>query len=141
MEAQVKASNRVVLFVGILLAALAVRAEAQQASSLATSEAKGFIGDWVLAMEGPQGPIEQSLAIKDMDGKIAASLGGGRGGAIDITDIRKSGDSLVLGFERNVQGQTAPFLLTLTLKGDTLTVTQDIADGMFVMNGTGKKKM
>jgi hypothetical protein len=141
LEGQVNASSRVVWFVAILLAALVVQAGAQQASSLATSEAKAFIGDWMLTMETPQGSNQQSLAIKDMGGKVAANLGGGRGGPIDISDIKKSGEDLVLTFERNIQGNTIPIVLTLTLKGDTLTATQDIAGGQFVMNGTGKKKM
>ena len=64
----------------------------------------------------------------------------GRGGAIDITDISKDEDSLVLTFERNFQGNEIDIVMTLTLDGDMINATQDIAGGQFTMSGSGKKQ-
>ena len=115
-------------------------AGAQEASSLDASEATDYIGEWALSMETPRGTREQTLSITDVGGKLAATLSGGRGGALDITDITKSDAGLVLAFERNMRGNSAPVVLTLSLDGDTLNATQDVNNGRFSMSGTGKKQ-
>ena len=50
-------------------------------------DAKAFVGDWVLTIEGRRGPQERPLTIKDDGGKLSAELGGGRGGPVTITDV------------------------------------------------------
>jgi hypothetical protein len=75
-----------------------------------------------------------------MDGKVAATLGGGRGGSIDVTDISKKGADLVLKFKQQGRGGEADVVMTLALQTDgTLKVTQEL--GGNTRNGTGKKKM
>ena len=113
---------------------------AGQASMLDASEASAFIGTWVITMETPRGTNEQNVTIRDEGGKVAARVEGGRGGAIDITDISKDEDSLVLTFERNFQGNAIDIVMTLTLDGDMINATQDIAGGQFTMSGSGKKQ-
>jgi len=113
---------------------------AQEASMLDVSDASGFMGEWVLNMETPRGNRERNLALTDVGGKVAAELSGGRGGAVSVTDISKSGSDLVLSFEFERQGNTIPVTLTLSLDGDTLTATQDVNNGTFTMSGTGSKK-
>ena len=113
---------------------------AQEASMLDVSEATGFMGEWVLDMETPRGNAERNLALTDVGGKVAAELSGGRGGTFGVTDISKSGDDLVLSFERERQGNTFPVTLTLSLDGDMLNATQDVNNGTFTMSGTGSKK-
>ena len=113
---------------------------AQEASMLDVSDAEGFVGEWAISMETPRGNFEQNLALTDVGGKVAAELSGGRGGTFAITDITKSGDDLVLSFERERQGNTFPVTLTLSLDGDMLNATQDVANGAFTVSGTGSKK-
>ena len=62
------------------------------------------------------------------------------GGPIDITDIAKDGDSLVLSFERSFQGNSIDIVMTLSLDGDMMNATQDIGGGQFRVSGTGKKQ-
>ena len=73
---------------GLLLAGPAT---AGQASMLDASEASAFMGTWVIAMENPRGggTRDQTVAIRDEGGKVAARIEGGRGGALDVTDISK----------------------------------------------------
>ena len=111
-----------------------------QASSLDSSEASAFMGTWVLTMETPRGANEQTVVIRDEGGKVAATLGGGRGGQIDISDIARDGESLVLAFERNFQGNAIDIVLTLSLDGEVINATQDIAGGQFSMTGSGKRQ-
>ncbi len=121
---------------------LAGPAAAGQASMLDSSEATAFMGTWVIAMENPRGggTRDQTVVIRDEGGKAAARIEGGRGGALDITDIAKDGDSLVLSFERSGRGQAFPIVLTLTLDGEMINASQDIGGGRFTVSGSGKKQ-
>jgi len=103
-------------------------------------DAKAFLGDWVLTVEGRRGPQERPLTIKETDGKLSAVLGGGRGGDVTITDVTVKGSEAILKWSQDMQGTAAPVVMTLTLKDGTLTVKQDIAGGQFTQSGTGKKK-
>jgi hypothetical protein len=103
-------------------------------------DAKAFLGDWVLTVEGRRGPQERPLTIKETDGKLSAVLGGGRGGDVTITDVTVKGSEATLKWSQDMQGTAAPIVMTLTLKDGALTVKQDIAGGQFTQSGTGKKK-
>jgi len=125
------------MVLGVLLAGPAA---AGQASMLDSSAASAFMGTWVLTMETPRGANEQNVTIRDEGGKVAARVEGGRGGALDITDISRDGDDLILSFERNFQGNAIDVVMTLTLDGDMINATQDIGGGQFSMSGSGKKQ-
>ena len=127
-----------VVVLGVMLMASPV--VTGQASPLDSSEASAFMGTWVLTMETPRGANEQTVVIRDEGGKVAATLGGGRGGQIDISDIARDGESLVLAFERNFQGNAIDVVLTLSLDGEVINATQDIAGGQFSMTGSGKRQ-
>ena len=103
-------------------------------------DAKAFLGDWVLTVEGRRGPQERPLTIKETDGKLSAVLGGGRGGDVTITDVTVKGSDATLKWSQDMQGTAVPVVMTLTLKDGALTVKQDIAGGQFTQSGTGKKK-
>ena len=58
---------------------------------------------------------------------------------MEITDVSKSGNDLVLKFKRSFQGNEVEVKLTLAMQADgTLKVTQDM--GGNATTGTGKKK-
>ena len=103
-------------------------------------DAKAFLGDWVLTVEGRRGPQERPLTIKETDGKLSAVLGGGRGGDVTITDVTVKGSDATLKWSQDMQGTSVPVVMTLTIKDGALTVKQDIAGGQFTQSGTGKKK-
>jgi len=103
-------------------------------------DAKAFLGDWVLTVEGRRGPQERPLTIKDTGGKLSAELGGGRGAPVTITDVTVKGDEATLKWTQDVQGNSVPVVMTLTLKDGAMTVKQDMAGGQFTQSGTGKKK-
>jgi hypothetical protein len=109
-------------------------------STLDTAKAKAFVGEWVLTIEGRRGPQERPLTITDVGGKVAAELGGGRGGPVTITDISMPGADLVLKWTQQGPQGEVPVVMTLTLKDGALVVKQDMAGGQFSQSGTGKKK-
>jgi len=103
-------------------------------------DAKAFLGDWVLTVEGRRGPQERPLNIKDTGGKLSAELGGGRGGPVTITDVTVKGSEAILKWNQEGPQGAIDVVMTLTLKDGTLTVKQDMAGGQFSQTGTGKKK-
>jgi hypothetical protein len=110
------------------------------ASALDTAKAKAFVGDWMLTIEGRRGPQERPLSIRDVGGKVAAELSGGRGGPVTITDITMPGADLVLKWNQQSPQGEIDVVMTLTLKDGGLVVRQDFAGGRFSQSGTGKKK-
>ena len=107
----------------------------------AAQDAKAFLGDWVLTVEGRRGPQERPLNIKDTAGKLSAELGGGRGGPVAITDVTVKGGDATLKWNQETPQGTFDVVMTLTLQKDgTVTVKQDFAGGQFSQTGTGKKK-
>jgi hypothetical protein len=103
-------------------------------------DAKAFLGDWVLTIEGRRGPQERPLNIKDTGGKLSAELGGGRGGPTAITDVTVKGSEAILKWNQEGPQGAIDIVMTLTLKDGALIVKQDFAGGQFSMTGTGKKK-
>lgn len=119
----------ILLLAGFLAPAVAV-----------AQDAKAFLGDWVLTVEGRRGPQERPLNIKDSGGKLSAELGGGRGGPVTITDVTVKGNEATLKWNQDTPQGAVDVVMTLTLKDGTLTVKQDFAGGQFSQTGTGKKK-
>ena len=108
--------------------------------ALMSADAKAWVGDWTLTIEGGRGPQERPLTIKDMAGKVVATLGGGRGGPIEVTDVSKKGSDIVLKFKQQGRGGDVDVVLTLAMQADgTLKVSQEL--GGNTQTGTGKKKM
>src|SRR5687768_7698213 len=103
-------------------------------------DAKPFLGEWVLNVEGRRGPQERPLTIKDTAGKLSAELGGGRGGPVIITDVTVKGSEATLKWNQQTPMGALDIVMTLTLKDGTLTVKQDLAGGKFSQTGTGKRK-
>jgi hypothetical protein len=119
----------------ILLSAVIMAADVAVAQ-----DAKAFLGDWVLTVEGRRGPQERPLTIKDTSGKLSAELGGGRGGPVTITDVSVKGNEATLKWNQDTPQGSLPVAMTLTLKDGALTVKQEFAGGRFTSSGTGKKK-
>lgn len=131
------------VFAALLAVGLVVPAASSaqgKASTLDTAKAKAFVGEWVLTVEGRRGPQERPLSITDVGGKVAAELGGGRGGPVAITDIAMPATDLVLKWNQQGPQGDIDVVMTLTLKDGALTVKQDMAGGQFSQSGTGKKK-
>jgi hypothetical protein len=90
-------------------------------------------------MQGGRGPQERALTIKDAAGKVAATMGGGRGAPIEIADVSMKGTDLVLKFKQMGRGGEVDVVMTLAMQADgTLKVTQEA--GANKTEGTGKKK-
>ena len=122
----------------LLVLPFAATAEAQ----LAPADAGIFMGSWTLALDTPQGNFEQSMVVKDEDGKVIAELSSQMAPEVQkVTDVSKKGDDLILKFQGNFQGNPFDAVITLTPDGtDKCKVMFDVNSGMFTMSGTGTKK-
>ena len=127
---------RVLALVALLLAPAVSRAQ-----SLSPADAGDYMGTWTMSMEGPQGPFEQELDLKDKEGKVVGELTNAVMPTQVITDISKSGADLVMKYEGNFQGNPFSATLTMTPDGsDKVKVVFDFNSGMFTMSGTAAKK-
>jgi hypothetical protein len=112
------------------------------AAQLTTADAGAFMGSWTLMLDSPQGAFEQTMVLKDEDGKAVAELSSQMQPDVQkVTDVTKNGTDLVLKFAGNFQGNAFDATITLTPDGtDKAKVTFDVNGGQFTMSGTGTKK-
>jgi hypothetical protein len=138
------------LAVGLFVLALpyAVRASGPAATGQATGQvsaaaAAPFLGDWTLAMQGPNGPATFTLSIsadKDKD-KVTAEIASDELPKQPISTISLVDKSLVLGYSFVYQGNGVDAVVSLTPDKDGKTTAQiDFAGGAYVMTGTATKK-
>ncbi|MBM4182789.1 MAG: hypothetical protein FJ207_01035 [Gemmatimonadetes bacterium] len=136
----IRSHARALTLTAALLGALVAPSVASAQSQLDVAQARNFLGSWVLAMTSDMGNFSMNLEVTDLGGKVAATLGSPDiGMEQEITDITKSGESLVLAFAGEAQGQMFDAEVTLEPAGETLSIWFDINQGAFSMSGTGTK--
>lgn len=108
---------------------------------LPVAEAEGFLGEWVVTIQGPAGPIEQELSITNVDGAVVAEVSiDGMDEPQIVTRIVKQDNALALDYDLVAFGQTLPVSTTLALDGEMLTVVIEVAGGQFSLEGSGVRK-
>ncbi len=75
------------LLVASAWSGLTVASAQAAASDLDVAEASAFVGDWTLAMNSDQGPLDMSLSVKDVGGKVAAQISSDFQATVMITKI------------------------------------------------------
>lgn len=136
----VRKQSRALTLAAALFGAALAPAMASAQSQLDVAQARNFLGTWALAMTSDMGNFTMNLDVTDQGGKVAAVIGSADIGMEQpVTDITKSGESLVLAFEGNAQGQVFSAEVTLEPAATGLSVYFDINQGAFAMSGTGTK--
>jgi hypothetical protein len=124
-----------------LAAVLAVPQSGSAQSQLDTSQAQAFLGSWVVQFTSDMGAFAMNIDIRDVSGKVAATLNqADMGMQQEVADIVKSGESLVLSFDGDFQGQA--FTAAISFEppaGNESAVWFDINAGQFGMPGTGTR--
>ena len=134
MNTKLHQARRLALAVALLGAVFSPLAVSAQ-SDLDASEAEAFLGDWIVSVESDFGAFDVNLKIEDQGGKVAASVALPEQGVVEVTDITRSGDDLVLSYEFDAQGQLIPVAVTLEPDGEDLIVEFDFG-GQFFMDGS-----
>ncbi len=113
-----------------LVGAMAAPASAQ--SQLDTTQAQGFLGNWVIALVTDMGNMTLQLNIVDQGGKVAATFGDPAAGVMaNITDITRAGEEIHMNLMVDAQGQSIDVALQLARDGDGLNVDVNAMGGAF----------
>ncbi|HEX6465360.1 MAG TPA: hypothetical protein VFZ98_12935, partial [Vicinamibacterales bacterium] len=121
---------------------IAVHGSAQTTASSppTAAQAAPFVGDWVatVAMGANQGT--SLVSVKTVGGKVTATVTPEGQAAITNTAVAMNGDSLVVRYTFEMQGNTIPTVLSLTPQGDVMRVTMAVMDGQYELTGMAAKQ-
>ena len=113
----------------------------QLTAQVTATDAAPFVGDWTLALQGPNGPGNFDLTIKVEKEKVVGEIKNPELPAQAITDITKIEKSLVLRYSFDYQGNPVDAAVSLTpAEGGKTNAEIDFAGGAYVMSGTATKK-
>jgi hypothetical protein len=129
--------KRIVLATALVLA-LPLAASAQ--SQLDAAQASQFMGNWTVAMQTDMGAMSLNMSITNQGGKVAASVGSpDLGGTVNVTDIARNGDALVLRYNIDAQGMMVDVMMSLTPSGNNLSTYIEAAAGAFSTTATATR--
>jgi hypothetical protein len=120
-----------------------------QGSSLATADAKPFLGVWVIEMTEPaEFKGIHTIRIWDRGGSVAASLQTNPNfPAAEATGIHRDGNMLVLTLSHEAKprpllenGKPIWAVISLELDGDTMKVAHMLERSQTIKRGTGKRQ-
>jgi hypothetical protein len=123
------------------VAAPAVGRAAQSAAQVTAADAAPFIGDWMLDLQGPNGPGAFDLTVKVEKEKVVGEIASATTPSQPITDVTKTGQSLVLNYSFNYEGNAVDAVVRLTPAPEGKVNAQiDFAGGAYIMSGVATKK-
>jgi hypothetical protein len=123
------------VLIATLLAPATVGAQATAA------DAAPFLGDWTLALQGPNGPATFNLSVRVENDKVVGEIGSDAVPVQKITSISKTDKSLVLNYSFPWEGNAIDAVVSLMPGADGKTAAQiDFAGGAYTMTGTATKK-
>jgi hypothetical protein len=118
-----------------------ISAGEQTNGQVSATEAAPFIGEWTLALDGPNGPGTFGLSVKLEKDKVSAELVSETVGTSAITSITKADKTLALSYSFLYEGNPVDAVIRLTPGSDGRTTAQiDFAGGAYVMSGTATRK-
>ena len=130
---------RTTLVSTVLVATLLAPASAL--AQVTAADAAPFLGDWTLAMQGPNGPGTFNLSVKVEDDKVVGEIGSDALPTQKVTSISKTEKSLVVNYSFPWEGNSIDAVVSLTPGTDGKVAAQiDFAGGAYTMTGTATKK-
>jgi hypothetical protein len=113
----------------------------QLAGQVTVADAAPFIGDWTLALQGPNGPGAFALSLKVEKEKVTGEISNDQLPKQPIRDMSIVDKSLVLGYSFTWEGNPVQAVVSLTPAPDgKMTAQIDFAGGAYIMSGTATKK-
>ena len=124
-----------IALVAALLAPATARAQATAA------DAAPFLGDWTLALQGPNGPATFNLSVKVENDKVVGEIASEAIPTQKIESSSKTDTTFVLNYSFPWEGNSIGAVITLTPGTDGKVAAQmDFAGGAYTMTGTATKK-
>jgi hypothetical protein len=114
----------------------------QAGAQITPADAAPFVGEWTLALQGPNGPGTFGLRVDVEKDKVVAEISNEQMPKQAISDISVVKKSLVLGYSFTWEGNPVSAVVTLTPAedGKTTNAQIDFAGGAYIMTGTATKK-
>src|SRR3954467_2964340 len=104
------------------------------------AQAAPFLGDWTVSTSSAAlGAQTYQVAVPRSGEAIRATVKAESQPAVNVSDIRVSGKSLVLAYAASYPGMAIPTVLILTPDGGSLRADLSIMDGQLEMSGTATK--
>ena len=115
--------------------------ENQAAATIATvADAKPFLGSWTTTFESPQGPATFDIEVHLDSGDPGATVSNAIIGESTVTDVTKSGTSLILRYVVDVQGTQVSVVISLVPDGEQLKASFSFMDGQFAASSIATRK-
>jgi hypothetical protein len=120
----------------------AAAAQAPAASIPATpAEAAPFLGDWTLALKGPDREATFDLTVKTENDKVVGEISAPEQQKEFIPESSMAEKTLKMRYSFNYQGNPIDAVVSLTPGADGAIAAQiDFAGGAYIMSGTATKK-
>jgi hypothetical protein len=113
----------------------------QATSPIATPEdAKPFLGSWTTTFDSPQGPVTFDIEVNLDSGDPGATVKNALIGESTVTDVTKSGTSLILRYVVDVQGTQVSVDISLAPDGENLKANFSFLGGQFAASSVATRK-
>jgi hypothetical protein len=86
-------------------------------------------GKWSFETQGRNGPMTQTLSLKQSGGDLTGTLAGGRGGEVQISDGKVDGNNVSFNVVREFQGNKVTIKYNGVMSGDELKLTIETGRG------------
>ena len=105
------------------------------------AEAAPFLGDWTLALKGPDREATFDLTVKTENDKVVGEISAPEQQKEFIPESSMAAKTLKMRYSFNYQGNPIDAVVSLTPGADGAIAAQiDFAGGAYVMSGTATKK-
>jgi hypothetical protein len=113
----------------------------QAPGQVTAAEAAAFIGDWTLALQGPDGPGTFELSLVVEKEKVIGEISSEQLAKQPISMITRTDKGLTLGYSFTWEGNPVDAVVSLTPAVDGKVKAEiDFAGGAYIMSGTATKK-
>jgi hypothetical protein len=116
------------------------QAQAAAAKPATAADVAPFVGDWTLAMQGPNGPGAFDLSVRTEADKPRADITNEAVPKQPITDFTMSEKSLAMSYSFTWDGNPVSAVVSLTPAPDGMKAQIAFAGGAYIMTGTATKK-
>jgi hypothetical protein len=99
-----------------------------------------FVGEWSLALQGPNGPGAFELSVRTEADKPRADITSEAIPKQSITDFTIAEKSLAMSYSFTWEGNPVSAVVSLTPAQDGMKAQIDFAGGAYIMTGTATKK-
>ena len=114
--------------------------QAAAAKPATAADVAPFVGDWTLAMQGPDRSGAFDLSVRTEADKPRADITNEAVPKQPITDFSMSEKSLAMSYSFNWEGNPVSAVVSLTPAPDGMKAQIAFAGGAYIMTGTATKK-